>query len=191
MTRNRSCCIALFLLLFVALGYSIEPINRVLTQEKLDRFLDDLETIMRNQEISNAWNESYEQASFDELMDPDSSLLVDDALAAVMTIMIKASQKAKLDVAATNVLKKHGWTPEFWDIYVAVMIGVHYKTVIDGNGEIDRQNGSANTGSGVVGLPEIERFISKNDYDLVVQNYSRIQERIDDEIARNNGFDNQ
>ena len=190
MTRNKSCCIALFLLLFLAATYSVEPINRVLTQEKLDRFLNDLEAIMKNQEMTTAWNECYEQASFDELMDPNSSLLLDDTLTAVMTIMIKTSQKAKLNVAATNTLKKYKWTTEFWDIYVAVMIGVHYKTVIDGNEEIDQQNGPDNTVSSISGLPAIERFINKNDYDLVVLNYSKIQGKIDDEIARNNGYDN-
>ena len=190
MTRYKSCCIVLLLLLFVAASYSVEPIKQVLTQEKLDRFLNDLEAIMKNSEMSNAWNECYEQASFDELMDPNSSLLLDDTLTAVMTIMIKTSQKAKLNVDATNTLKKYKWTTEFWDIYVAVMISVHYKTVIDGNEEIDKQNGSDNTGSSISGLPAIERFINKSDYDLVVRNYSKIQGKIDDEIARNNGYDN-
>ena len=191
MTRIKACSIVGLMLLFVVGAYSVEPIKQVLSQDKLDRFLNDLEVIMTNQEIKQAWNECYEQVSFDEIMDPNSSLLVDDTLTAVMTIMVKTSQKAKLNVAATNILKKYKWTNEFWDIYVTVMISVHYKTVIDGNEELRKQTGEqGNADSSIMGLPPISNFINMADYELVVRNYSKIQGKIDNEIARNNGFNN-
>ncbi len=88
-------------------------------------------------------------------------------------------------------MKKYKWTNEFWDIYVAVMISVHYKTVSDGNEELRKQTGEqGNADSSIIGLPPISNFINMADYELVVRNYSKIQGKIDDEIARNNGFNN-
>jgi len=181
----RKSILIIIVLLFVSLGnlFGVEPIKKVLTQQKLDQFIVDLDKITSTGKIKNAWDSYFQQASFDALMSGDAALY--NPLIGSMMIMINTRSKIKEDVAVTNELKKYGWTNEFWDIYIVTMVSMHYKTVTDGNAELAKLT---NTPSGFGELPDIKTFINENDYELFCQNYSKICKLIEEEINKANGY---
>lgn len=178
----------LLLLVFsITASYALEPIAQVLTQAKLDRFLVDLEAITGDTVVSTAWNNHFQQASFDELMNQNSTLGSADPLTAVMTIMLNARERAKKDTDLEAVLKGYGWNKEFWDIYVIVMIGAHYSSIMEGQEEIAAFT-HEDADSMIDILPPIELFMNKADFDLFAANYGKLKNLVDEEIRRTNRF---
>ena len=106
-------------------------------------------------------------------------------MASVYALLIRASRIAKEDGPATAALKKHGWTPEFWDIYAVLLIGLHYANVADINSSVPQPETADSAPQDK--LPPIERFIHPDDYKLVQANYQKIFKLGGKEIEEQNG----
>lgn len=170
--RRKASAFILALLLAAPALIAAEPIPKVLDQAKLDRFLAEVDLLTADAEVAAAWNSAGSAAAQEVVIDPNANFASGDAVASVYALLIRASRMAKEDGPATAALKNHGWTPEFWDIYAAILIGLHYAGVTDINASVP----SADAGDSAPQdkLPPIERFIHPDDYKLVQANYQRI-----------------
>jgi hypothetical protein len=170
--RRKTSAFILALLLAAPALIAAEPIPKVLDQAKLDRFLAEVDLLTAEPDIAAAWNNAGNAAAQEVIVDPNANLASGDAVASVYAILIRASRIARQDGPATAALKKHGWTPEFWDIYAVLLIGLHYANVSDINATLPSAEAADSAPQDK--LPPIERFIHPDDYKLVVANYQRI-----------------
>lgn len=170
--RRKTSAFILAILLAAPALIAAEPIPRVLDQAKLDRFLAEIDLLTAEPDIAAAWNKAGNAAAQETLMDPNADIASNDAVASVYAILIRASRLAREDGPATAALETHGWTPEFWDIYAVLIIGLHYASVTDINASMPSADDADAAPQDK--LPPIERFIHPDDYKLVVANYQRI-----------------
>jgi hypothetical protein len=183
--RRKTSAFILALLLAAPALIAAEPIPRVLDQAKLDHFLAEVDLLTSDPDIAAAWNSAGNAAAQEVALDPNSGISGENVIGMVYSILRRTSLIAKRDVPATAALKRHGWTPEFWDIYVVLLIGTHYASVADINASMPSADAA---GPGPQGkLPPIERFIHPDDYKLVVANYQRIFKLVGKEIEEQNG----
>jgi hypothetical protein len=183
--RRKPPLFVLALLLAAPALIAAEPLPRVLDQAKLDRFLAEVDLLTADAEVAAAWNNAGNAAAQELVMDPSANLASNDAVASVYAILIRASRIAKEDGPATAALKKHGWTPEFWDIYAVLLIGLHYANVTEINATLPSAEAADSAPKDK--LPPIERFIHPDDYRLVQANYQRIFKLAGNEIEQQNG----
>jgi hypothetical protein len=170
--RRKTPAFLLAILLAAPALIAAEPIPRVLDQAKLDRFLADVDLLTAEPDVAAAWNSAGSAAAKEVAIDPNANFASGDAVASVYALLIRASQIAREDGPAAAALKTHGWTPEFWDIYAALIIGLHYASVADINASAPSADDADAAPKDK--LPPIERFIHPDDYKLVVANYQRI-----------------
>jgi len=163
-----------------------EPIPKVLTQAKLDRFLAEMDTVMANEAVSAAWEGAVQSASMEAVMNPNSNFGNLSPVAATYALLNGARVRIKTDAGINTELQRLGWTSEFWDVYVAMAIGIHYASVIDFNKRMAAEG--AQGGPVDAGLPPIESFMHKDDFALIRENFQRIFSLVGEELARQNGF---
>jgi len=177
-------CLSIFLAASALSAF--QPTPKVLTQAKLDRFLADMEKVMADPAVSAAWQSGVQAASMDAVMNPNSELGNLNSLEAVYAIWSGARDKAKVDADANAALRRMGWTSEYWDVFVVMSMGIHCATVISFNKEAAAQG----VGSGPTDelLPQVEKFMHKDDFALIQANYQRIFDLVGQEISQQNGF---
>lgn len=169
--------------------HAVQPVPKTLTQEKLDRFIQEYETVAANEVVSSAWDAAFQAAAMEELMNPNSTLTTADALTAVLTLTIQARAKAKLDAAATGELKKMGWSAEYWDVYAVMQICIHFSSLNSFNAQIAQEGYEVQEGDEKI--PPIENFVSGADYQLVWANFDRIMGIMEADMNAANGFGGQ
>lgn len=174
---------ALFMLCFFALPlFALDPVPKVLTQVKLDKFISEMDKVTSDATISAAWDASYQNASMEELYDPNSPMLSGDIMTGIFSVLNRTRLKCKQNAGANTALTKLGWTSEFWDIYVIVIISLQYCSVEESN--TDR----VQLGMGIAPMTPVTKFIHKDDYTIVKNNYKKIFSLMEEEISKANGW---
>lgn len=175
------------LLAAAAALHAAQPVPKTLTQEKLDRFMREYETVAANETVSAAWDTAFQTAAMEELMNPESELTTADSLSSVMILLVKARLKAKTDAAALAELKSLGWTSEYWDIFVIAQVCIHYASLADFNEQLAQEGYDPR---GDERLPPIENFVNGADYRLVKDNLGAIMGKMENERNAANGYAN-
>ncbi len=190
MNRRNSVIISLLLsVVLIQSVFCLEPIPKTLTQQKLDKFMADYKVIIGNDKITTAWGTCFQNVLLDEVMNPNTELVMDDTLNSVYTLFVKARIKIKQDKETTSILKKYNWNEEFWDVYVIVAICNHYNTVIEENKELNKIKDETNgEDDGVQKLPDLSRFVNTKDYELFNANYERLKKVIEKDSLMSSGF---
>jgi hypothetical protein len=170
--KNRILILLLVLPASTSL-WGAEPCPKVLSQKTMDRFLEASDPVMDDPVIREKRDAAQMAVLMDMMNDPDSVFLGADTVSATYWLIIEINRKLKADPAATAALKKHGWGPEFWDIYSVLVIGIHYI-------QVERIDST--------GLPPLQNFIHKDDYNLINANFDRLMSAMEDEINEQNGY---
>jgi len=170
--------------------FTVEPIPRVLTQKKLDLFIATVEPISADDAVMSAWDQAYQQATMNEVMNQNSTLLNASAATAACTILLETCSIVKKNAAAAGRLNEYQWTNEFWDYYTVVLIGTYYVSVTEFNRYKTQEEVSDEDREAMknMELPPVERFINGTDYELFKKNFSRINGRISDGISGGNAY---
>lgn len=174
----KKLLLSLFIALITTLTLSgMEPVPRCLDQKTIDQFLTDISSLMNDELIAEKWESTSDQVMMEALTNPESELLTgEDTLGGVFFLLVTTARRMKTDTAVTEAVQGYGWGPEFWDVFLAITLGMQYAQIQ--NAESDESES----------LPPVSRYIHPEDYKLVEKNFDRIMELGGDEIDSANGF---